>query len=53
MVNVWGDWVELEVAESVGGKWGLLGGCGGGKPCGGVLQYLWLVYLRKCHCGFV
>ena len=43
MVNVWGDWVELEVAESVGGKWDLLGGCGGGKPCGGVLQYLWLV----------
>ena len=43
MVNVWGDWVELEVAESVDGKWGLLGGCDGGKPCGGVLQYLLLV----------
>ena len=43
MVNVRGDWVELEVVESVGGKWGLLGGCGGGKPCGGVLQYLLLV----------
>ena len=35
--------MELEVAESVGGKWGPLGGCGGGKPCEGVLQYLLLV----------
>ena len=43
MVNVWGGWVELEVAENVGGKWGLLDGCDGGKPCGGVLQYLLLV----------
>ena len=43
MVNVWGDGVELEVAESVGGKWDPLGGCGGESECEGVLQYLLLV----------
>ena len=43
MVNVYGGWAELEVAESVGGKWDPLGGSGGGKQCGGVLQYLLLV----------
>ena len=31
------------MAESVGGKWDPLGGSGGGKQCGGVLQYLLLV----------
>ena len=43
MVSVWGGWVELEVAESVGGKWGLLDGCGVRKLCEGGRQYLLLV----------
>ena len=43
MVNVWGGQAELEVAESVGGKWDPLGGCGEGNECEGVLQYLLLV----------
>ena len=31
------------MAESVGGKWDPLGGCGGGTECGGVRQYRLLV----------
>ena len=57
MVSVWGGWVELEVAESVGGKWGLLDGCGvrncvkvGDNICCLSEQ---VVHLGKCHCSFV
>ena len=31
------------MAESVGGKWDPLGGCGGGSECEGGLPYLLLV----------